>query len=142
MKKPQSMKLDRVYHPYTEWEEVAHGMWAQVENKKERLEMAVSFTGDHRLYGSFMIRVISEWKISCENALTDGALNQRAWVGHAACALGIGCPEDITRHAWGLLTDEQRLLANREADRAIRIWRSNYKQDSQLREDVDGSLLS
>ena len=135
------MKFDRVYHPYTEWEEVAHGMWSAVDNKKEWLARAIAFTGDHALYGSYMLRVIKEWPISCENALTDESLNQRAWVGHAACALAIGCPEDITREAWGLLSDEQRILANREADRAIRVWRNNYAKIRGLRSSLDQPLL-
>jgi hypothetical protein len=135
------MKFDRVYHPYHLWEEVAAGMWSASVNKKEQLERAASFTGDHKAYGENMLRVVSEWPISCENALTDESLNQRAWVGHAACALAIGCPEDITREAWGLLSDEQRILANREADRAIRVWRNNYAKSRGLRSSLDQPLL-
>lgn len=119
--------LRRVYHPWHDWEEVAHNMWGYAEKPKEMLRQAVEFTGKPGLYGSFMQRVIQEWPISCENALTDANLNRRAWIGHAACALALRCPEDITRKAWGYLNDEQRLLANREADRAIRAWEHNYR---------------
>lgn len=135
------MQFDRVYHAYGQWEEVAHGMWSNVENRKEWLARAISFTGNHKLYGSFMMRVIVEWPISCENALTDSALNQKAWIGHAACALALGCPEDITREAWGHLTDEQRLLANKEADRAIRCWRYAYGKDRGVYEVMGEPLL-
>lgn len=135
------MKLDRVYHPYDKWEEVAHGMWESVINKKEWLARAIAFTGNHILYGQYMMKVIVEWPISCENALTDSSLNQRAWIGHAACAMALGCPEYITREAWGHLTDEQRLLANKEADRAIRCWRYAYAKDRGLCEDLGESLL-
>lgn len=135
------MKLSRVYHPVSQWEEVAAGMWSDVENKKEMLSRAIAFTGNHKLYGSYMMRVIVEWPISCENALTDSSLNQKAWVGHAATAMAIGCPEDITREAWGHLTDEQRLLANQEADRAIRVWRYAYGKDRGLLPDMGEALL-
>lgn len=133
--------LKRVYHPCHAWEEIRHGMWSDVENRSEMLAKAIEFTGNHALYGSYMMRVISEWPISCENALTDSSLNQKAWVGHAACALAIGCPEDITRQAWGMLTDEQRFLANKEADRAIRQWRYNYAKNREVREHVGEALL-
>lgn len=133
--------IERVYHPYTSWEEVAHGMYSEVSNRKEWLEKAIAFTGDHVTYGRYMTRVVNEWPISCENALTDNRINKKAWVGHAACALAFNCPEDIVREAWGELTDEQRILANREADRAIRLWRANYETRIGLRENMAGSLL-
>ena len=120
------MKFNRVYHPYWDWEEVDANMWGYVKNRSAFLRKAIDFTGDHKKYGRFMLRVVSEWPVSCENSLTDYNLNRKAWVGHAACAMAIGCPEDITREAWGKLSDEQRLLANREAARAIQRWERDY----------------
>tara|TARA_R110000782_G_scaffold253622_1_gene341744 strand:- start:1108 stop:1518 length:411 start_codon:yes stop_codon:yes gene_type:complete len=135
------MRLKRVYRKYTEWEEVAHNMWGKVPDKKEWIVKAVEFTSDHVLYGSFMIKVVRGWPVSCENALTDYSLNRRAWIGHAATALAIHCPEDITRLAWGRLTDEQRFMANKQADRAIRSWENDYIESKNIREGVGGSLL-
>lgn len=134
-------KFKRVYHPYTEWEEITRNMWGDVENEKEWLERAISFTSDHRLYGSFMMRVVSEWPISCENALTDYNINRKAWIGHAAAALAMQCPEHITRKAWKHLSYEQQYLANEEASRAIRAWENNYIKSKQLCESVGGTLL-
>lgn len=134
--------IKRVYRPYYDWEEINHGMWDTVSNERIWIERAVKFTSDHKKYGRFMCRVINEWPISCENALTDLSINRKAWVGHAAVALAIGCPEYITRKAWSKLTDEQRLLANKEAERAIRIWEYNYTRESeQIRQDLDGEML-
>lgn len=135
------MKFNRVYHPYQQWEEIKHNMWGKVENRATMLEQAIAFTGDHKLYGQHMMKVINEWPISCENALTDQNLNQKAWVGHAACALAITCPEDITRKAWGYLTDEQRFLANREAARAIASWVKSYTKDKPVLDDVGKQVL-
>jgi hypothetical protein len=135
------MRFKRVYHPVSAWEEIEHGMWSDVDNRATHLQRAVEFTSDHVRYGEYMLRVVREWPISCENALTDDRMNRRAWVGHAACALAIGCPEDITRQAWGELTDEQRLLANKEAERAIRIWGHAYAARKGLRDDVAIALL-
>ena len=141
MKKKLKMKFDRVYHPIDKWEEIKAGMWSEVSDRKQWIEKAVAFTGNYSLYGSYMTKVVILWPISCENALTDSSLNQRAWIGHAACAMAIGCPEDITREAWGRLTDEQRLLANKEADRAIRVWRYSYAKDRGLLQDMGEPLL-
>lgn len=133
--------MNRIFHPFNEWEEVQANMWGERADRKSALRDAIDFTGDHELYGYYMMRVVNEWTKSCENALTDTVLNQKAWVGHAACAMALQIPEDITREAWGHLTDEQRLLANRQADRAIRHWRASRGEDTDVRADMGGSLL-
>lgn len=135
------MKLKRVWLPIEVWEEVSHNMWGEVSDRKRYLARAVIFTGNHRLYGRYMRKVITEWPNSCINALTDYNLNRKAWIGHAACALALRCPEDITRQAWGLLTDEQRLLANRQAERAIQSWEVRYRKSLGIRDDVEGKVL-
>lgn len=135
------IKFERVYRHYMEWEEIETNMWGDVENKKQWLKKAIEFTGDHKKYGRFMLRVVSEWPNSCENWLTDYSINRRAWVGHAACAMAINCPESITREAWGHLTDEQRELANRQADRAIQLWEYNYAKSRGIHIDMDEPLL-
>lgn len=135
------MKLDRVYHHYLDWEEVDFNMWGSVKDRKLHLDRAIKFTSDHKRYGRFMNRVVREWSKSCENALTDYAINRRAWVGHAATALALGCPEDITREAWRYLTDEQQLLANKEADGAIKSWEYDYIKSRGLDSYVGESML-
>jgi hypothetical protein len=134
--------MKRKYIRHELWEEIKHNMWGDVSDHKAMLEKAIEFTGNANLYGEYMIKVVDGWPNSCTNALTDDSLNKRAWIGHAACALALGCPEDITRKAWGLLTDEQRFLANKKADRAIAIWRKKYEQeDSSLYTNMEEPLL-
>ena len=116
-------------------------MWGEVANRRLFLQRAEIFTGNHRLYGRYMQQVTVKWPNSCINALTDYNLNRKAWIGHAACALALRCPEDITRQAWGLLTDEQRILANRQADRAIQSWEMRYRASLGIRADVASPLL-
>jgi hypothetical protein len=135
------MKMNRVWVPIDQWEELAYNMWGEALNRKRCLEKAIIFTSNHRLYGSYMLRVTTEWPFSCLNALTDYGLNRRAWIGHAACALALRCPEDITRQAWGHLSDEQRILANRQADRAIESWEVRYRQGTELRKNVGAEVL-
>lgn len=101
-------------------------MWGKVSNREEWIDRATNFTGDHVLYGSWMQKVIEEWPISCEHNLTNLTQNRKAWLGHAAVAMAIQCPEDIVRLAWSRLTDEQRQLANNEADKAIKKWEESY----------------
>lgn len=133
--------MKKIYHPYWDWEEIKFNMWGTVSDREKYLKAAIKFTSDHKKYGRFMRKVTEKWPVSCENALTDSTLNRKAWVGHAAVAMALECPEDITREAWGHLTDEQRYLANKEASRAIKIWEYNYFQSNGLYQDMGGEML-
>ena len=109
-------------------------MWRKISptEKIELLEKARVFTGDASLYGSWMMRVTVEWPISCEQNLGFTGQNRQAWVGHAACCMAINCPEDVTRSAWWLLTQEQRDAANAVADEAIEAWEEMQRTLGQL----------
>ena len=109
--------------PYWEWEEVRFNMWGDVKNKKEWLKYAIRFTGNHKLYGKWMIKVVDQMPKACMHNLSRRG-DKRSWIGHAAVALAIQCPEYIVREAWGLLTDEQRIKANEQATAAIKYWMS------------------
>lgn len=135
------MRLHRVYHPVGHWEECRYNMWGTVDDRAKCLEKAVKFTGDNERYGRYMLRVTREWPVSCENALTDYQLNRKAWIGHAACALYAKIPEDITREAWRHLSDEQQLLANNQARRAIRSWEDSYEKSKGLYKDMEVQVL-
>lgn len=120
--------IKRIYHPYWLWEEVEYNMWGKIKDKKAFLEKAIEFTSDHILYGSYMMKAVKQWKYSCEHNLSNITQNRQAWIGHAACALAFQCPEDIIRSAWGYLTEEQQILANEQADIAIKYWEDNYAE--------------
>jgi len=135
------LPFKRVWHPYEKWEEIHFNMWGTVVDRKDFLRRAIEFTGNHTLYGSYMMRVVKGWPISCENALTDNTLNKRAWIGHAACSLYMRCPEDITRKAWAFLTNEQQLLANKEARRAIQEWADHYRKGGGVYKGLEDKML-
>jgi hypothetical protein len=123
--------IKAIWHPYWKWEESKYNMWGTVENKEEYLNNAIEFTGNNELYGKYMGMVVDNWKYSCEHNLSKMNQNRRAWLGQAACALAMQCPEDIVRKAWGFLTDEQRRLANDHADKHIKRWEERQCQNDQ-----------
>lgn len=104
-------------------------MWGISKDKFADLEWAIEFTGNHELYGSWMIKVADSWNYSCDHNLSNMTQNRRAWIGHAACAFANKCPEDIVRKAWGYLTKEQQDSANYEADKAIKYWENKKCQN-------------
>jgi hypothetical protein len=123
--------MKRIYHPFHKWEEYHAGMWRNVSGKERQslLKEAIDFTGNHELYGDFMLQIIQDWPFSCEHNLTCLSLNRRAWIGHAACCLAISAPEDITREAWAYLTQDQQDRANAKADEAIKKWEIRHVEN-------------
>jgi len=69
----------------------------------------------------WMLRVVDEMPKACMHNLSKRG-DKRSWVGHAAVALAIQCPEYIVREAWGLLSEEQQSKANDKASEAITYW--------------------
>lgn len=97
-------------------------MWRRPQNRELMLREAIEFTGNAELYGAAMLRVIREWRYSCEHNLSNISQNRKAWIGHAACALEKGFCEDVVREAWGYLSPEQQKKANAKAQQAIEEW--------------------
>jgi predicted phosphoadenosine phosphosulfate sulfurtransferase len=120
--------MRQVFYHYKEWEDYKAGVWRSVPppEAKEYLEWAVDFTGDHERYGEAMMKVVNKWPKTTRHHLTNPNINQKAWLGHAACCFENYCPEYIVRQAWGMLTEQQQILANNAAKVAILAWRKNY----------------
>lgn len=125
------MKAD--LRPYTEWEDWRAGMYRDVPREdEERLTMAAaSLLADAHRLGAAMRDVTAEWKHASEANLHEPP-NNRAWLGQAACAFACDVPEHLTRAAWGRLTDDQRVEANRVADRVIDEWKYRTRRNPQM----------
>jgi hypothetical protein len=115
-------KSGEIWHPYWLLEEFKSNMWGSVSDRNSWLKKAIEFTGNHNLYGEWMLKVVDQWPMSCEHNLSKAG-DKRAWIGHAAVAIAIQCPEDIVRHAWSFLTNEQQNQANLKAEQAINYWK-------------------
>ncbi len=124
--------MNKKYHHYEVWEDYMNGMYKTLYGKERNimLNKAITFTGNAKLYGEWMLKVVDEWPICCEQNLTDIHINQQAWIGHAACCMALECPEDLTRIAWGCLSKQQQEEANAQADIAIKVW--NEKQNNSV----------
>ena len=134
----------RIYKPYWEWEDFQNGMWRRVSKKEELeyLDWAVKFTGNHLEYGEAMGLVIKKWTNTMLHNLTNTSINRRAFLRHCACRYKSGCPEYIVRIAWKKLTDNQRYLADNEAEIRIIKWTNEYKTNSSgLRKNVGKQML-
>lgn len=122
------MKIKRIYHHYSKCEEYKSVMWqASIGIDQElKIKQCINFMSDTDVFEAHMMLVVANWPISCEANFTNGSINQVAWLGQAAAALGIECPEDITKKAWGLLETGKQNLANEAAKRQIKKWKDSY----------------
>ena len=124
--------LKQIHIPYWKWECYKSGMWAKVDKKTEArmLQFAIDFTGDHVKYGKAMVEVSDKWRYSMINFLTNKSVNRKAHIGHCAVFYRLQIPEYITRKAWKQLTEKQRILANLEAEKAIKRWELKRKSSN------------
>lgn len=118
------MKIKRLYEPYWKWEDFNNGMWNKIEKKDEpdMLYKAIQFTSNYIMYGEAMGEVIKAWPITMRNSLTNLSINRRAFLGHCACSFKFNCPEYITRQAWHIITEQQRIDADKIAESHIKKY--------------------
>lgn len=98
-------------------------MWKQIpiEFRDEKVRQSKELMINVNQFLNAMKNVVDNWHYSCEANLT-AAMNHQAWLGHAGCAFNHDAPEDLTRLAWSMLTQEQQDLANEAADKAKEYW--------------------
>ena len=121
--------MKRIYHPYQSWEEVPYGMYRMDIESLERDDLvneAIYLLSNPDKLKLYMQFTIAEWPNSTEHNMTNPSRNKQAWLGQAACCLFAKVPEECTKQAWSMLTDEQREAANAVADDVIENWRKSY----------------
>ena len=111
--------IQKYYTHYTNWEDWQNGMYRDVSDKEYYINKAIECL---RNPDKAMLGVIKEWKHSSRENLSDLSSNRKSWLGQAACCYQFNVPEHLTREAWGRLTKEERINANKIADLIIRKW--------------------
>ena len=99
-------------------------MWRKETKEYEIKNMhnIIEFTGNHSLYGQYMLQAANNWEYSTEHFLSNTSINRKAYIGHSACCIYKGYPEYLVRQAWWELTEHQRTLADAEALKVIKQW--------------------
>jgi hypothetical protein len=103
-------------YPYHQWEDYQQGFYGLTS--AGTVTDAVSVLTDGALR-DYMTLAVEQYPLAAAHHLTDGGMNQRAWLGWAACGLAKGCAYHVTRAAWWRLCDEARDAANAAADAVI-----------------------
>lgn len=120
--------MKRVYYSYDKWEEIEYGMYKTeyADEKDSYIKKAIELLSNPQKLQYYMKLTTQEWKNSTERNMTTTSRNKQAWLGQASCCLYAKVPEDLTKIAWSMLTDQQRIDANACADIVINEWTENY----------------
>jgi hypothetical protein len=117
--------IERVFHPYTLWEDYGCGMYGQRAVTEEALDEVARVMCDAPAFRAAMERVVREWPFATEHNLSDRSRNRRPWLGRAAVCIATGYPEGVARAMWNEMTPRQQQDANREADEVIAEWEAS-----------------
>lgn len=118
---------DRVFHPYTRWEDWQAGMWQAPANLSEESKHAAHILSDPDTFRDAARLMLADWTQAAEHNLTDMQQNCRSWVGQATCCHLAGIKEFSTRAGWWTLTAAEQLAANEVADQVIAEWRQRQE---------------
>lgn len=114
---PNPRMRPRVKYPYYDWEDYLAGMYGMT-GAGGPIEAMELLRNPSALLDA-MRRAVTDWPKAAAHHLTDGGMNQRAWLGWAATGLTAGVPAHVTRAVWWQLTEAERAAANAAADIVI-----------------------
>ncbi len=135
----------RIFHTYDKWECAAAGFYESTApngmKADECREVYRNLLSNIPEFEIALGRVTTEWKHSCEHYLTNSSMNRIAWLGQAALCIAKGIPSDF-RGGYGLLTEDQQLLADEAALRALNKWMLMNGREEVLMSDANPSRQS
>ena len=115
---------DRIFHTYDKWECAKAGFYASKKDgmTSEQCELAYAeFLRDSERFSNALECVTTEWKHSCEQYLTNRAMNRIAWLGQAAMCYATGVPS-VFCSGFNLMTIEEQNKANEVALEYLNKW--------------------
>lgn len=118
--------MKRIYHTWDKWECYRAGFYEE-RPKDESLtddqckELYTSFLRNTAQFESFLQRVITEWRYSCEHYLTNERMNRIAWLGQASMCMAHGIPAKY-RGGFNMLSEEEQEAANSCALKYLNKW--------------------
>lgn len=136
--------MKQIYKPYWQWEDYKNGMYNKIEKSEQKnmVDKTLIFMNNTELFGEAMRQVISKWKETMINSLTNPSINKCAFVGQCACSYWINVPESITKQAWKRMTDIKRYEANKIAQKYINKWLLDHEtKNKRIHKDMDSPML-
>lgn len=114
----------RVFVPHNKWECYLNGMYERDCPKMEGVNRCYGLLTAPPIFKETLEKMKIECPITMQVHLTNPTINQRAFLGRAACNFKFGYSDDYVRLTWNLLTLDEQNRANDVAQKFI----DEYKQ--------------
>lgn len=119
--------MTRFFAPYTEWEDVAAGLFAIRKIDAHKVKLAKRLLCSPRKLRKIMLQVVIEWPVAAKVNLTNTGCNRCAWLGQSACCFLHGAMEEETIQAWRTMTEIECDAANAVACEVIEVFVNKQK---------------
>ena len=117
----------RIWTHYTEWEDYQAGLYSLTcEHEDDLCWQSQQLLSSPNRFLEIMELLALQWPTAYKVNLSDTSQNRQAWLGQAACCFNHGAPDYITKRAWWLLDDSQRIKANDTAQKIIDLYDRGY----------------
>lgn len=141
--------MNRIYHHFEKWECWRAGFYDTTPPAGMTHEQAQDayrqFLSDIPRFSMAMQLVIEQWPYSCDQFLSNKAINRVAWMGQAAMCNATGVSSAF-RGGFRLLTARQQAKANSAAHQVIEQWErmkgDAYEESGSIFEPVGSVRLS
>lgn len=122
---PKRKRIERIWHPWYLWECYPAGFYGPPLVSRNGEEEYAEFLANRERFGSAAHRVITRWKYSCEQHLSNESLNRIAWIGQSSVCLSRRVPS-CHRGGFSLLSQAEQLEANLVALHYLNLWLVKY----------------
>lgn len=119
--------MKRIYHPYWLWEDYLNGMYDNNSNNEIILK-SKELLKNTKLFYNIMLKILDEYKISTDCNLSNISCNRKAWLGQVSCNYLFKANEKQVRIAWSELNEIEKIKANIEAEKIIKIYEARYNK--------------
>ena len=137
--------MERVYHTWDKWECYPAGFYnSRAPNgmtKEEAEEVYREFLSDTGQFEFTLVRVVLDWKNSCEHYLTNENMNRIAWLGQACLAHKFGIPA-CYRGGYNRLTERQKEAADKMALKYLNNWLIGYGENAISADDCKSKTVA
>lgn len=124
----KTSNVKRKYHHHDKWEDAKAGMYNNPKSLRKEADAIVMYFQDSEKVREYMIKVVTEWKYSCEQNLTNPAMNKIAYLGQASVCMAFGFSRESTMFAWNFLDEATQNKANQIAQDIINYWEEQYAE--------------
>ena len=116
-----------LFYPYSEWEDYKSGMYDTPVDIQQEVIKSIDLLSSKQKFKEACKNVANNWPNSTSTHLHNLHINQKAWLGQAACCFNHAATERATKVAWKELSPDTQKKANFIAQKVIDEYHRSRK---------------